>query len=517
MENIHLNGNNLTIEKIKRFIDYADAFIVIDNHNYSLIEKSHQFLAKIIENNIDTPIYGINTGFGPMANHVLGKNLIIDLQENLIRSHAVGMGSPIPSKFILAMMLVRLNTLIQGCSGISKELANHFLAVLNHRIIPKVPEHGSVGASGDLVQLAHIALVLIGEGQALYQEQWMSSSTIFSQLKINSYQLKPKEGLSLINGTAAMSGISAVVTAESEQALDLAVRLSAFSYELLNASEESIDAFLSDIRPHPGQAIISEKLRKILSESQLFKQKNKNNQKADLQENNIYKLSNAIQEVYSIRCIPQILGPIQEAIQHCREKVTIEINSVTDNPVLDITQEKILHGGNFHGDYISFAIDQLKISLVKLTLWLERKINFFLHSKINNYFPPFLNLNKPGLTLALQGLQFVATSTAARSQSLGFPHYLHSISTNGDNQDIVSMGTDAALIADKALENLYILLTIDMIVLSQATDYLNANDLLSPSSQSLYQQVREIFPTWKNDVAVDSQLETLLKAIRENK
>ncbi len=212
-------------------------------------------------------------------------------------------------------------------------------------------------------------------------------------------------------------------------------------------------------------------------------------------EENAHVISRSVQEIYSLRCIPQVVGPIFDTLTKVWGEVSIEINSVTDNPIVDWEHKTFLHGGNFHGDYISAAMDQLKISLVKLTMLSERQTNFFLNVNVNKQFPPFMNLGKVGPNMGLQGLQFVATSTTAQSQTLAFPQYIHSISTNGDNQDIVSMGTDSALLTARVIENAYIVLAVQLVTLAQTVDYAGVREKYSKSSRQLFNGVRAIFPS----------------------
>jgi histidine ammonia-lyase len=226
-------------------------------------------------------------------------------------------------------------------------------------------------------------------------------------------------------------------------------------------------------------------------------------------------LEHPVQEAYSLRCIPQVLGPVHEALAAARARVDIELNAVTDNPIVLREQRRFVHGGNFHGDYIATAMDQLKAAMVKLTMLSERRINGFLHPSLSRGLPPFLNLGRPGLTLGLQGLQFVATSTTAHSQTLAFPQAVHSIPTNGDNQDVVSLGTEAALIAARVVENAAVVLAIEAVVLAQAADALGVAGTLCPSSQALYGLVRTHLAAVRQDRVIHSELAALLIALRE--
>ncbi len=474
------------------------------------VTEANTFLNKKVKGEV---IYGINTGFGPMADHVLGNEQLFQLQKNLINSHAVGMGSSIPNDYVLSAMVVRLNTLTRGFSGVSSALLKRLELLINKRIIPVIPAHGAVGTSGDLVQLAHIALAIIGSGQVWYNGIIYETAELYKKLRIQPYILQPKEGLSLINGTSVMAGISSLLTVDANRLINLSTLLGALSLELVNAYTDSLSPLLHSVRPHAGQQHIAKSLRKILANSKLLKTRAAAHKNLTVTDT-IQELPESIQEVYSLRCIPQILGPIFDTYLSTRKVLETEINSTTDNPIVDVQGKNFLHGGNFHGDYVAMSIDYLKISLVKLTMLSERRINFFLHNRINKRFPPFMNLQQPGLTLGLQGLQFVATSTTAHSQSMAFPHHIHSIPTNGDNQDVVSMGTDASLIAAMVIENSYIVQSIELLTLAQGVDFLNIENKLSSQTRELYRAIREIFPKLTGDRVQNNDLAKVLELLK---
>ncbi len=510
---ISLDGKKLRLKDINAFISGSRGQVKINSRALKTANLAHAFLNKALEKN-GKIIYGINTGFGPMANYALAKGQLLDLQNNLILSHAVGMGERIQDEFVLAAMVIRLNTLLQGYSGSSKELIKALQRFINLKIIPVVPEHGAVGTSGDLVQLAHIALALLGKGKVNFKGEIHKTSQLLSRLKIKPYTLKPKEGLSLINGTSMMTGIASNVCRESGNLLSLAVRNGCLALEIIKAYKDSFSEKLHELRPHNGQVVIAAKMRKLLAGSPFIRSRMVLAKHANYGKE-VVKINESVQEVYSLRCSAQILGPIYDTLGHAAKITETEMNSVTDNPIVDWENNKFLHGGNFHGDYIAVAMDQLKSSLVKMTMLSERRLNFFLNNKINQTFPPFLNLKTPGLTLGLQALQFVATSTTANSQTLAYPMNLHSISSNGDNQDVVSMGTDAALLTDKVAENAYIVLAIESLALCQAVDYLKINKQLSKESQKLYNFVRQNIKKIIADREIHEELDSLLTNLKK--
>ena len=512
-KSIILTGNNLTIQDIEIIVQDPEVSLEIAESALHAIRTSREFLEREVHKRI---IYGVNTGFGPMASYIINHGQSESLQENLIRSHAVGLGDPIEDRYVLATMVIRLNTFAKGYSGVSPELVSQLQTFINHRILPIVPEHGAVGTSGDLVQLAHVALALTGEGEVMYKGKRELTSHVLQQLQIQPYKLKIKEGLSLINGTSTMTGIGAMICSDTKQLLSISVRLGALALEIVHGFDDSISEKLHSVRPHTGQRIIAQALRELLASSQTLRKRNNLKQPAHATAEAL-PISEVIQEFYSLRCIPQILGPVFDAYCKTTKDMVTEMNSATDNPIVDWENDIFLHGGNFHGDYIAASLDQLKMTLVKLTMLSERRLNFFLNSQINRFFPPFLNLNTPGLTLALQGLQFVATSTTAQNQTLAFPHYVHSISTNADNQDIVSMGTDVALFTAKVIENAYIVLSIEVIALAQAVDVLANKHLLSQPSRELFEHIREIFPAIEHDRVLVHELPKVVHFLKQNK
>jgi histidine ammonia-lyase len=511
MGKLVLDGNSLRVSDIWLFCRSSKQRVHIAPAALRRVKKAAEFVRAELGKKI---IYGVNTGFGPMASHIIQQSELVNLQKNLIRSHAVGMGDPIGSEYVLAAMLVRLNVLLKGYSGVTPELVERLQMFINRRVLPVVPDHGAVGTSGDLVQLAHIALALIGEGEVFLNGERMPAGKAHQLLKILPYVPQPKEGLALVNGTSMMTGIGALLTMETDRLLALAVRAGALALEIVGGFGDGLSERLHAVRPHRGQQEIARVLRMLTRRSKRLKrrwifQKNLRLIK------DTYTIPEDVQEFYSLRCIPQIVGPVFETFRRTQGVMEIEMNAATDNPIVDLQERAFRHGGNFHGDAVALALDQLKIGLVKLTMLSERRINFFLNQNINRRFPPFLNLKRPGLTLGLQGLQFVATSTAARSQTLAFPQYVHSIPTNADNQDIVSMGTDAALLVGQVVENAYIVQAIELLTLAQAVDYLKMQHDLSVSSRKLYEAVRRAFPKITDDRVLVHDLPHLLGAVRK--
>jgi histidine ammonia-lyase len=488
-----IGGHAFSLDDFRQIL-FGNEKIAIAADAKVRVEESHNFLAAFYKDKI---IYGINTGLGPMAQYRIDDEDRIRLQYNAIRSHASGCGQPVDQLFVRSAMVVLLNNFLQGHSGIHPEVVELLAEMINRNIIPVVPEHGGVGASGDLVQLAHIALALIGEGEVFWNGEVIPSGKAleFNQLKPISVHIR--EGLSLINGTCFMTGTGIVNLINARNMLSWSLMAGAMINEVVNSFDDSFSKELNKVKLHSGQNKIAETIRDVLHDSKLIRSREEHFYNNNHE--NTHKLEVKVQEYYSLRCIPQILGPILETLEHSEKVLINEANSSCDNPVIDYESRNIYHGGNFHGDYVSFEMDKIKIAMTKLSLLIDRQINFLMNDKLNGILPPFVNLGKLGVNFGMQGAQFTSVSTAAENQSLSFPNYLHSIPNNNDNQDIVSMGTNSALIAKRVIDNTSQVLAIEMISLVQAVDYLKIKNKLSSRSRKLYDEVRELVPRFEED------------------
>ena len=412
------------------------------------------------------------------------------------------------------MMICRLNTLTLGKSGVRIGVINTLEAFLREEIYPVIYSRGGVGASGDLVQLAHLAFGLIGEGEVSYQGKVCNAQEVLASLKIQPLELKLRDGLGLLNGTSCMSGIALLNVWDSKIILDWAVQASTMVNELVKAFDDSFSINLNSAKLHEGQREIAQKMTDLLADSKRISRRADYFYQNPAQQSK--KFDQKVQEYYSLRCVPQILGPIHETIQSAQKTVINEIGSANDNPIIDLEAEDVFHGGNFHGDYISFEMDKLKIGVTKLCMLLERQLNFLLNDKLNNVLPPFLNKGTLGLNFGLQGMQFVATSSTAENQALSNSMYVHSIPSNNDNQDIVSMGANSALLASKVIENTYTVLSIEMIAIAQAIDILNCEDEMSSNSQKMYAQLKELVRGIDNDSSGSDRIAKVRNLIRNS-
>ncbi len=496
--------------KINNFLELKDfQKIIIENEKIELdesllsrVDKSFQFLKEFSKNKV---IYGVNTGFGPMAQFKISDEDTHQLQYNLIRSHSSGIGNPLPAEEVKACMLARLNTLSLGNSGVHQSVVYLLQELINRDIIPLIFEHGGVGASGDLVQLAHLALVLIGEGEVFYKGERKSTKEVFETEGLEPIKVEIREGLALMNGTSVMSGIGIVNAYKANQLTDISLRLSCAINEIVQAYDDHLSEALNGTKKHYGQQKVAEKMRAHLADSKLIRKREDHLYTHFEEQEKVFK--EKVQEYYSLRCVPQILGPVLDTLEYTEKVLENEINSANDNPIINVEDQHVYHGGNFHGDYISLEMDKLKIVVTKLTMLAERQLNYLLNAKINEILPPFVNLGKLGFNFGMQGVQFTATSTTAESQMLSNPMYVHSIPNNNDNQDIVSMGTNAAVICRKVIENAFEVLAIEAITIIQAVEYLEFQDRVSSSTKELYDAVRKIIPAFSDDMVMYPYLE----------
>ena len=491
---IIIGNRKLTIGDFFKIL-FEGEKVDIDIESRQKVAEDFEFLKEFAKGKV---IYGINTGLGPMAQFKINNNRELELQYNLIRSHAAGCGSPLPDIYAKATMLARLNTLVQAKSGIHPEVVELLKEMINRDINPFIPEHGGVGASGDLVQLAHLALNLIGEGEVSYKGVWCPTLEVFQEEGLTPIRMHIREGLGLINGTSAMTGIGMINAIHAHNLLDWSTLASSMITEIVESYDDHFSDGLNNAKTHHGQRKVARTMKFILRDSQLIRRR------ADHLYNNdktidVEVFKHKVQEYYSLRCVPQVLGPVLDTILYTNHVLMNEVNSTSDNPIIDGEHHNVYHGGNFHGDYVALEMDKLKIAITKLSMLAERQLNYLMNPKLNEKLPPFVNLGKLGLNLGMQGVQFTAVSTVAENQTLSFPMYIHSITNNNDNQDIVSMGTNAALIAKKIIDNSYQVLAIEMISILQAIDYLEIKNRLSSYSRSKYEDLRQIVPKFTED------------------
>jgi len=513
-DSLLLDGNNLTTSDVAAVV-VNNIQIAISPEAENRIKASHELLNKFVnENRI---IYGVNTSLGGFVNWLIPNENAQQLQENLISAVATNVGSCLEKHVVKAIMLARLNSLARGYSAISPENFNKLLKMYNAGVIPCVPSKGSLGASGDLGPLASIALVATGKWKAYYQDEVMAGDVALKKAGLSPMKLSYKEGLSLINGTSAMTGLASLLV---EQTIDLVKTydiISCLTFEGLQAKIKPFNPIVHQQKPHKGQLQTSKNIWMLLADSQMI------GSEADVEKELQKHLSKTptstespIEDAYSIRCTPHILGPIRESLAWVKTVVTNELNSSNDNPLVIPENKDVFHNGHFHGQYISMAMDQLSICLTTLSNLSDRRIDRFMDKNHSNNLPAFLCLENPGLRLGLMGGQFMATSLTAENRSLCHPVSIQTLTSTGDFQDIVSLGLVAARRAQELYHNTAYVLAFELLCGAQAADIRDAK-LLSKATKKAYECVRTVIPYLAVDVCLTDYLEKLALLIKMGK
>lgn len=444
----------------------------------------------------DASIYGLTTGCGPLAEQRIGAAERAAFQRNLVRSHAVALGPPHPAAFVRAAMLTRAQVFAQGRSGVDPALVALLAGMLNAGIHPIVGEIGGVGASGDLVELAEIARVALGEGEVELDGRRLPAAEALGAAGLRSCAPRLREGLALINGTSFHTGVAALLSAGAERVIGAAQAAAALLFEALGGHGEALDAGLHAARPHPGQMAVAERLRALTAGSRLVR-------------------DDAVagsQDPYTVRCIPQLLGPVVDALAAARAVIEVELNAVSDNPLFLVAERRVVHGGNFHGQPVAAALDQLKQALVALGVASERRIARVLDARLNGGLPPFLVAGQAGLHSGFMGLQYCATTLAAEHALLAAPASVRSIPTNANNQDVVPMGMLAARHAARVLDGVRRLVAIELLCGAQALDLRGAADA-GAGTRAVLERVRAVAPPLGDDRGLRPDVEAVADLI----
>lgn len=471
MENIIIDGDSLTLEHIDKVCNLGFKTQIAD-YVIEKVNKSRQVVEKIIAEK--KVVYGINTGFGYLKNTAIDEKDIEQLQENLIISHAAGVGDYFPKNVAKAMLLLRVNALLKGFSGIRIEVINRLVDFLNLDITPLVPSQGSVGASGDLAPLSHLVLPLMGKGKVLYQDKEYSTIEALKLNNLEPLRLAAKEGLALINGTQAIAAVGAITLIKAKRLLNIADAVSATSLEALHGSRSAFRPELHIIRPHKGQIQSAANLYKLLDNSQIME---------------AHKDCDQVQDAYSLRCIPQVHGAVRDSINYAESVVKIEINSVTDNPIVLPDTGEVISCGNFHGEPVAVVMDFLSIALAELGNISERRTERLVNPNLSNGLPAFLT-SKGGLHSGYMIAQYTAAALVSENKSLAHPASVDSIPTSANQEDHVSMGTIGARKSAMILKNLENILAIELMCATQGLEFRKPN-LPSAGVQIVYNYVRE--------------------------
>jgi len=495
-----LDGRSLTIEEVVRVARNPAVPVSLDPAARRALAASRQLVDRAIKSN--QTIYGINTGFGKLANVRIPPSQLDQLQTNLIRSHAAGVGTPLPLPVVRAVMLLRANVLLRPTSGVSPELAEALVAMLNAGVLPLVPEQGSVGASGDLAPLSHIGLALMGEGQVLTDTGMLVPAIqALSAAGIEPYRFAPKEGIAFINGTQAQTALLALLVHDANVLWRTAVGAAAMSLEALRGTPTPLDPRIHEARPHRGQLQAAALMRALLEESEIRESHRENDPR--------------VQDAYSLRCAPQVLGTVADAIRFAEETATIELNASTDNPLV-FENGDVISGGNFHGQPVAQALDILALTLTTLQAIAERRVERLVNPDLSQGLPAFLT-EDPGLCSGFMMVQIAAASLVAESRALAMPASIGSIPTDANQEDFVPMGMAAAFKAGRILTNAQRVVAAELLCAAQGLEFLKP---LSPGRGvgAIYRRIRGLTPpvlSLEGDRPPAPDLERLFRAVAD--
>ncbi|TSB47618.1 histidine ammonia-lyase [Alkalicoccobacillus porphyridii] len=492
---IKLTGDSLTLDEFSQIV-FQESPVALHDSAIDKVTRSREVVEQLA---FSTKVYGVNTGFGKLSETTIPPTDLKSLQLNLIRSHACGVGEPYAEEVSRAMLLLRANALAKGYSGIRLETLNLLIDCLNKRIHPYIPSKGSLGASGDLAPLSHLALVLVGEGKAWFKGRLMSGEQALNTSGLQPIVLEAKEGLALINGTQAMTAVGVLSYLEAKALADFADSIAALTIEGLRGV---INAFCPEphlVRSYPEQQEVAARIHAFLVDSQLTTTQGERR----------------VQDAYSIRCIPQVHGAVRQVLAYVEEKLLIEMNAATDNPLIFAESQQVISSGNFHGQPIAFAMDFLGIAVAELASISERRTERLVNPQLSEGLPAFLSY-KPGLESGLMIVQYVAASLVSENKSLAHPASVDSIPSSANQEDHVSMGTTAAAQASSIIRNTRTVLAIEAICAAQAAEFRGV-DLLSTHTRKLYEQIREVVPDIKADRVLSIDIERMTDLIKQGR
>jgi histidine ammonia-lyase len=491
---IKLDGASLTMKELELVL-YNQCHVQACEESLMGVQKSREVVEEIVTK--EEIVYGITTGFGKFSDVFITKKDVEELQLNLIHSHACGIGEPFPELVSRAMLLLRANALLKGYSGVRPIVIETLLALLNAQIHPVIPQQGSLGASGDLAPLSHLALALLGEGKVFYQGEITDAAKALSNEGILPLTLSAKEGLALINGTQAMTAMGVLSYLEAEK---LAYQSEMIASMTMEGLQGIIDAFTEEIhlaRGYPEQIEVARRMRDYLQTSNLI------TNQGDVR----------VQDAYSIRCIPQVHGAAWQTLNYVKEKLEIEMNAATDNPLIFPDKGIVVSGGNFHGQPIAFAMDFLGIALAELANISERRIERLVNPQLNDL-PPFLS-PQPGLQSGAMIMQYAAASLVSENKTLAHPASVDSIPSSANQEDHVSMGTIGSRHAYQIITNVRNVLAIELICAMQAVEYRGVNKM-ADVTRNLFDSCREIVPSIMKDRIFSYDIEALSSWLKKS-
>ncbi len=494
---VEINGSNLNINSFSKIVfDYEK--ISISNTSKQLVQNARNYVKEVIESEV--PTYGINTGFGNLSTVSIAKNDVNKLQENLIKSHACGVGEPFSESVVRGMLLLRINALIKGFSGIRLKVIDKMLELLNANVMPVVYSQGSLGASGDLAPLSHMALPLIGLGEVTFDGIKMDAKTGLELAGIKPLEtLEAKEGLSLINGTQAMTSVAAIAVIEALKLYDLSISTLGITMEALQGIDDVFFAPIHELRQQPGQIEVAKRMLTILDGSKLI------TKQGELR----------VQDAYSLRCSPQVIGASLDSINYVKSVVENEMNAVTDNPLVFTDEKRVISAGNFHGQPIALAMDFLAIATSELANISERRLERMVNSTLNNGLPAFL-VKKPGINSGFMIVQYSAASLVSENKVLAHPASVDSIPSSANQEDHVSMGTIAARKAREIIGNSTKVLAMELFTALQAIDFRNSKDL-SSHGKKIYDYIRKSIPFIEEDTVMYTMIHEIIDIVKTDK
>jgi histidine ammonia-lyase len=492
---MEIDGASLTLEQTA---DVADgAAVSLADSARERIEKSRRFVEDIVARG--EVVYGINTGFGALSEVTIPYDKLRELQVNLVRSHACGVGDPLPERVVRAMMLQRANVLAKGYSGCRIDVIETLLRMLNGRVHPIIPSRGSVGASGDLAPLAHLALVAIGEGEATHNGNRISGAEALRVANTPPLALEAKEGLALLNGTQAMTAVGGLALLDAERLADAADVTGAMSLEALRGTPVAFDHKIHAVRPHPGQIKSARRLRELIEASEIR------------ESHRDHSIDPRVQDAYALRCMPQVHGAVRDSLAHARRILEIEINSATDNPLIFAEAGEVLSGGNFHGEPIALTLDYAAVAIADLGTISERRVERLVNPDLSGL-PAFLTPD-PGMNSGLMIAQIVAASLIAENNVLAHPASVTNLPTSGNKEDHVSMGMTSAIKFAQVVRNVEIIIAIELMCAAQGLDFLKPLKP-GPRLQEAYSRVRALVPSLERDAPLSNYIESLVPVVR---
>jgi histidine ammonia-lyase len=493
---MELDGQKLSLELVAG-VASGNTHVSLSSQAHERVAESRRVVEKIIaEGRI---VYGVNTGFGRLSDVHVPPTDLRQLQLNLVRSTACGVGPPLSEAEARAMLLLRANVLARGYSGARPIVIDTLIAMLERGVCPVIPEKGSVGASGDLAPLAHLALTAIGEGEAFYRGERMPGAEALRRAEIQPLQLEAKEGLALLNGTQAMSAVGGLALHRAERLALIADVSGAMTLEALRGTPVPFDQRLHEVRPHAGQIEVAAHLREILRDSQIRESHLQNDPR--------------VQDAYSLRCMPQVHGAVRDALRHARDVVETETGSVTDNPIVFAGTDEVLSGGNFHGAPIAMVLDYAAIALTDLASISERRTERLVNPDLNEGLPPFLTTHA-GTSSGYMIAQVTAVGLLNEMKILAHPASVDNLPTSGGKEDHVSMGMTAATKLRRIVENAEYAIAIELLAAAEGLEY-RAPLLPGRGVRSAYEVVRRHVPRLTEDRALSGDIEEIAQAIRD--